>query len=103
MGLVTQSTIGECDENLPKNRLANDQSFEFSTGTAANSQVILDSLTPCCYGTALSRFIQDVVDVRKAHPTTKILMTKLDFKAAYQRPHIKSDTPTQAVLRTWPL
>ena len=85
MGLVTQLTIDERGEMVPKHRLTHNQSFEFSTGTAVNSRVIPDSLTPCRNGTALCRFIHYVVDVRKqAHPTAQILMTKLDFKAAYR-------------------
>jgi hypothetical protein len=98
MGLVTQSMIDKCGEMVPKNRLTHNQLFEFSTGTAVNSRVIPDSLTPCRYGTALHRFIHYVVDVCKAHPTTQNLMTKVDFKAAYQRLHIMSDTAAQAVV-----
>ena len=98
LGLVSQSTINSRGEHVPKHRLTHDQSFNFTPGSSVNSRVIVDVLTPCCYGTALRRFIHYIVDLRHRHPTTRILLTKLDFKAAYRRLHFASQTATQAVV-----
>ena len=98
IGLVTQATINAHGEIIPKDRLTHDQSFEFSPGTSVNARVIFDSLTPCRYGTALRRFIHYIVDLRRIYPDTRILMTKLDFKAAYRRLHTSSLTASQAVV-----
>ncbi len=85
LGLISQATIYARGEMVPKHRLTLDQSFEFQIGASINSQVRFDKLTPCQYGTALKRFVHCIVALRCRHPTTKTLLTKLDFKAAYRR------------------
>ena len=98
MGIVTQATINKHGEIIPKDRLTHDQSFEFSKGTSVNARVIFDRLTPCRYGTALRRFIHYIVELRQINPDTRILMTKLDIKAAYRRLHTSGTTASQAIV-----
>ena len=98
LGLVSQATINARGEIVPKHRLTHDQSFEFQAGASVNSRVQFDQLTPCRYGTALRRFIHYIVDLQRRYPTTKILLTKLDFKAAYRRLHLAPATAIQSVV-----
>jgi hypothetical protein len=70
LGLVSQATINDRGEVIPKDRITHDQSFNFSARNSVNSRVILDSLTPCRYGTALRRLLHYIVDVRRRHPRT---------------------------------
>ena len=98
LGMVSQSNINARGEIVPKHRLTHDQSFEFTPGTSVNSRVITEELTLCCYGTALRRFIHYIVERRHCHPKTRILITKLDVKAAYRRLHFASPTAAQAVV-----
>ena len=98
LGLVTQSTINARGEIIPKHRLTHDQSFEMQPGSSVNSRVEHQHLTPCRYGTALRRFLHFIVDLRRRHPTTRILLTKLDFKAAYRRLHLAPTTAVQSAV-----
>ena len=98
LGLVSQFTINEQGKQVSKHRLTHDQSFNFSPENSVNFRVLHESLTTCRYGTALRRFIHFIVDVRRRHPTTPILLTKLDFKAAYRRLHCASPTAVQAIV-----
>ena len=50
------------------------------------------------YSTALRRFIHYIVDLRRTDPGTRILMTKLDFKAAYRLLHTSDTTASQAIV-----
>ena len=100
MGIVTQATINKYGEMTPKDRLTHYQSFQFSKGTSVNARMIFENLTPPWrYGTALWRFIHYIVDLRKIDPDTRILITKLDFKAAYRRLHTSGHTTaSQAIV-----
>ena len=98
LGLVTQATINSRGEITPKHRLTHDQSFEIQPGVSVNSRLLPDQLTPCRYGTALRRFLHFIVDLRRRHPATRILLTKLDFKAAYRRLHMAPETAIQSAV-----
>ena len=96
LGLVSQNTINDRGEIIPKDRITHDQSFDFSPSNSVNHRVIPDSLTPCRYGTAMKRLVHYTVDTRRRHPRIRILVTKLDVKAAYRRLHCAASTALSA-------
>ena len=98
LGLVSQATINDRGEVIPKDRITHDQSFNYSANNSVNSRVIPESLTPCRYGTALKRLLHYIIDVRRRHPKRRILMTKLDVKAAYRRLHAAADTAVASLV-----
>jgi hypothetical protein len=98
LGLAHQFGINERGEIVPKARLTHDQSFNVIPGTrrSVNHRTLLHLLTPCRYGHALLRFIHVVLSLRARHPSTPILMTKIDLKAAYRRVHLAAQMALQA-------
>jgi hypothetical protein len=89
MGLVTQETITERGEIIPKSRLTHDQSFNPipKTVRSVHDCVRWEDLTPCQYGSALIHFIHIIVAFRTLYPRECILLTKVDWKSAYRRMH----------------
>jgi hypothetical protein len=96
LGLAAQNTINERGEIVPKNRLIHDQTFDFSPANSVNHRVIPDSLTPCRYGTAMKRILHNITNTRRRHPKRRILITKLDVKAAYRRLHLAASNALSA-------
>ena len=92
MGLVAQNTINELGEIMPKDRLTHDQSFEIG-----NNRVRMEDHQPVVFGHALRRLMHFVVDTRRRHPTTPILLQKVDFKAAYRRAHLSASTAAKSI------
>ncbi len=88
LNIQAQNTINERGEIIPKNGLTHDQSWKWQSGTSVNSRVNADKLMPCYFGRAMQRLINWTVAARKLYPNRRILATKLDVKAAYQRCHL---------------
>ena len=86
LNIVTQDTINERGEIIPKNRLTNNQSMVWTaSGTSTNSRVIDERLPPCLFGHSLSRVIHSIVALRLRFPDKRILLAKADWKSAYRR------------------
>jgi hypothetical protein len=99
LGLVSQETISEIGTIEPKWRVTHDQSFNVIPDTlrSVNDRVIWESLTPCRYGTALSRYIHAIVALRLQNPHEVILQTKVDWKSAYRRMHYAAPSAVQCI------
>ena len=95
LNIQVQNTINEHGEIIPKNRLTHNQSWKWQSGTSVNSRVDTNGLMPCYFGRALRRLINWAVAARKLYPNKRILATKLDVKAAYQRCHLHASIATQ--------
>ncbi len=100
LGIVEQDTINEFGEIVPKWRLTHDMSFNVipTTSRSVNNRVIIEELTPCRYGTALLRHIHYIVHLRLRHPTSRLLQSKCDCKAAYKRLHFDPRMIVQAIV-----
>ena len=79
----------------PKNRMTHDQSWKWQSETSVNSRVDEEKLMPCYLGRALKRIINWCVAARRRFPGKRILATKLDMKAAFQRCHINASMAVQ--------
>jgi hypothetical protein len=95
LNIQAQNTINEPGETIPKNRLTHDQSWKWQSGTSVNSRVDTNDFMPCYFGRALRRLINWAVAAKKLYPNKRILATKLDVKAAYQRCHLHASIATQ--------
>ena len=98
LGIADQETINEQGEVTPSDRVTHDQSFPFSSGTSVNIRVIAEELTPCMCGHMLSQLIHYVVATRICHPSTRILLQKVDYKLAYRRGHLNSKSAVQTIV-----
>jgi hypothetical protein len=91
LGCPEQSTINENGERISKHRLTHDQSFPGPSTLSVNKRVIQNFLPPTnAYGFALKRMIHYIVSLRQNNPSTKILISKFDFDAAYRRCHLSA-------------
>eukprot|EP00978_Attheya_sp_CCMP212_P025270 scaffold80933_cov58-Attheya_sp.AAC.1 len=97
LGIVTQETISESGAIIPKWRMTHDQSFNVVPDTvwSVNDHVVWESLTPCRYGTVLSRYIHVIVVLRQHYLSEIILQTKVDWKSAYHRMHYAATLAVQ--------
>ena len=102
MGLVSQTSIDEHGNTIPKHRLTHDQSFNYDLENikSVNERVRKDLLSQCVYGFALKRFIHSIVALRTEFPDTPLLMSKLDFKSAYRHVHFCALSALQSVVTT---
>ena len=102
MGLVSQWTIDEQGNTVPKHRLTHDQSFNYDLDNikSVNERVNKELLSQCVYGFALKRFIHSIVALRTMYGDTPLLMTKFDFKSAYRRVHFRASSALQSVVTT---
>lgn len=100
VGLVEQDSINDLGEIVPKWRMTHDQSFNVTPNTqrSINDRLQTEHLTPCRYGRALMRHIHGIVNLRRRHPTTRILQTKIDWKSAYRRAHYHPRTAVQSII-----
>ena len=97
-GLVLQNTITEHGEIVEKDRITHDQSYPGSSSKESiNSRVIEDELTPCMFGHMHLRCIHYIVGCRQRHPSTNILISKIDWKSAYRRQHLNGSTATKSL------
>ena len=102
MGLVSQTTIDEHGNTIPKHRLTHDQSFNYDLENvkSVNERVNKALLSQCVYGFALKRFLHSIVALRTMYGNTPLLMTKFDFKSAYRRVHFRASSALQSVVTT---
>lgn len=92
MNISPQHSIDEYGNIVPKDRLTHDRSYKWGSGTSVNSRVIEGSTLPCIFGQALRRFINKVVAMRLAYPECRIYCTKIDYKSAFRRMTLSSET-----------
>ena len=85
-GMVHQNTITELGEIVDEARVTHDQSYpgRFSK-QSINSRTIDDELMPCLFGHMCKRVIHYIVGCRQRHPSTRIWISKIDWKSAYRR------------------
>ncbi len=95
MNIQRQNTIDEHGSIITKDRLTNDQSYKFKSGTSVNSRVEKDKLQPCMFGSAMKRISNYAVTARRKFPGRRILATKVDYKSAYRRCHLNAETAIQ--------
>jgi hypothetical protein len=95
LNIQAQSTINERGENIPKDRLTQDQSWKWQSKTSVNSRVEKEKSMPCYFGRAIKRLINWAVAMRRKYPNKRILTTKLDIKAAYRQCHLNATTAIQ--------
>jgi len=88
LNIQLQKTINEQGKIILKNRMTHDQSWAWQSGTSIYSRVDKKQLMPCYFGQAMKRIINWAVAARKKYPNIRILATKLDIKAAFQRCHL---------------
>ena len=53
MNIQKQNMINKYGRIVPKDRLTHNQSFEWSSGTSINNQVITEELLPCMFGSCI--------------------------------------------------
>ena len=92
MNIQDQRTIDDDGNVIPKKRLSHDQSFAYGSGTSVNSRIIEEELQDVMYGSCLSRVIHDIIMLRLKFPSTRILMSKIDYKGAYRRGHLHASS-----------
>jgi hypothetical protein len=95
MNIATQNTIDYLGNIVPKDRLTHDHTMQFFERSSINSRSNLADHEPCHFGHALDRFFHLLVHLRLKHPTRRIMMTKVDWKAAYRRCHLCLETAAQ--------
>jgi hypothetical protein len=97
LGCHKQTTINENGSIIPKYRLTHDQSFPGPSGLSVNLRVQKDVLPPIMYSYVLSRLIHYIVHKRRAHPTAKIYLCKVDLDSAYRRCSLSSSTAMESL------
>jgi hypothetical protein len=89
--------INEQGEIVEKDILTHDQSLEWEkSGSSINSRTDTSQLQQCKFGKCLSRLINWAVPARKKYPNRQIMTKKDDFKSAYRRLHLHSETALRA-------
>ena len=98
LGMVAQTTIDEKGNAKSKFRLTHDQSFNPSRNErrSVNNRVDASQLTVARFGKAFSRLIYHISYLRQLYPNERILMTKVDWKSAYRRIHLKPSTAVRS-------
>ena len=100
MNIADQNTINERGEIVAKKRLTHNQSYKFVSGTSVNSRVIKDELQDCMYGSCLFRIIHEILNMRAKHPHKRVMLQKIDWKAAYRRSHLNWKTAIQTITQS---
>ena len=100
MNIADQHSINERGEIIAKKRLTHNQSYKFSSGTSVNSRVIKDDLQDCMYGSCLFRVIHEILNMRARYPNSRVLLQKIDWKAAYRRSHLNWETAIQTITQS---
>ena len=97
LNIQPQWTINERGEIIEKDRLTHDQSFEWERSeSSVNSRTDTSQLQQCKFGKCLLRLINWAVSARKKYPNRRIMAKKDDFKSAYRRLHLHSETALRA-------
>lgn len=101
-GMVQQNTITALGEIVEKERVTHDQSFpgHFSH-ESINSRTIEEDLAPCLFGHMCKRVIHYIVGCRQRHPSTKIWISKIDWKSAYRRQHLNHKTAVKSLTQVF--
>ena len=97
MNIATQLGINESGKSIKKKRLTHNQSMEHSSKTSVNSRVKEEELQDSMYGKCLLCVIHDILTKRRDHPSTRILLSKVDFKSAYRRGHLSASSALQTI------
>jgi hypothetical protein len=95
MNIACQNTIDFMDNIVPKDRLCRDHSMDFLPKSSLNSRARMLDHEPCHFGHALNRLFHFIVHLHLRHPTKRVLMTNVDWKAAHRRVHMDVDTVPQ--------
>ena len=90
MKIQTQTTIDKYSWIVPKDCLTHDQSFEWSSGTSVNSQVITEELLPCMFGSWIMRILNWAVTAHRLYPNRPILASKINNKSAFRQMHLNA-------------
>jgi hypothetical protein len=81
-------------------RLTHDQSYKWlELGTSFNSRTRKDELLPCVYSDVVRRLVNWTVAARQKYPTTRIYVTKIDFKQAYRHLHVNYKIAKQCCIQ----
>ena len=83
MNIQQQNTINEHGRIVSKDRLTQDQSFEWLSGTSVNIRVITEELLPCMFGSCIRWIVNWAVTTRRLFPNIIILASKINFKSAF--------------------
>jgi hypothetical protein len=83
MNIALQNTVNDIGKIVEKERLAYDQSFEWSSSHSVNNRVNLEDFLPCMFGKALLRMVNWTIAARQKDPNQKIFATKIDFKSVF--------------------
>jgi hypothetical protein len=54
---------------IDKERLTQDQSYKWGSGTSVNSRIMKEFLMPCVYGTCLKQLINWTIATRRKYPS----------------------------------
>lgn len=99
LGVVNQKTMSEKGEIIPKSRLTHDQTYTHLPGSKSVNNLTDKSMFPdMIYGWCLPRLFHQIIAMRLAHPNTRILGIKADFKSAYQRVHYNWRSAQQCIV-----
>ena len=96
-GLITQDTINDLGEIIPKDRLTHDQSYGSNELPSINSRIIDEELLPCFFGHMLARCIHYIIGCRQRHHNLRIWISKIDWRSAYRRQHLHLTTAKQSL------
>ena len=89
MNTSDQTTINERGEIIGKKCLTHNQSFGgISSNTSVNSCLIESELQDVMYSRCLKRILHHIIALRQKYPQKRILIQKIDWKAAYRRAHL---------------
>jgi hypothetical protein len=97
--VARQNTIDETGKIVGKDRLTHDRSLTVysSQAPSMNDRVREDELTPIQFGRTMIQVIHYIVNTRRRHPKTKMLVKKIDWKAAYRRAHVSLEIAVQTI------
>jgi hypothetical protein len=98
LGIAKQHTISPSGEIIEKHRACHDHTFAGPSGHSLNTRTIKENLQPCSYGHCLRRIINYIVYLRSRHPSTPILMSKIDLDSAYRRLHTHWSFAVQCIV-----
>jgi hypothetical protein len=97
VGCHKQTTISETGQIIPKYRLTHDQSFPGPSGLSVNKRVQRNLLPPIMYSFVLLWVIHYIVNLHHLHPSTSILICKVDLDAAYCHGTLSSSTSLESM------
>ncbi|WP_317201517.1 hypothetical protein [Janthinobacterium sp.] len=102
MGAVPQKALGGQGDDATKVRMTHDQSFNYDLKDvkSVNQRVLAASLSKCLYGHTMKRITHALVAIRWRHPLVAILISKLDYKSAFRRLHLRALAALRSVLTT---